>query len=131
MKEIDRLDVILIIKMWQMTSLNQGGDYDENFATFKHAWYLPERIISRQQYDDNTTVIYGKHWHLNGKAKLRARYLTPYNFILAAKFSPFTCHKFDRTSGDYFRGMLDGTVTNEQFNYYMMTFPKTSLIYNV
>lgn len=100
------------------------GYYHEEFAVFRPAWYLPERKITKQEYDDNSTVIYGKHRHLNGKAQLRARYLSPYNFILAAKFSPFNCNEFDRTSGDYFKGMLEGAVTNEQFNDYMMTFPK-------
>ena len=100
------------------------GYYYEEFASFKPAWYLPEKKITRQEYDDNTVVMYGRHWHLNGKAQLRARYLSPYNFILAAKFSPFNCNEFDRTSGDYFKGMLEGAVTNEQFNDYMMTFPK-------
>lgn len=36
----------------------------------------------------------------------------------------FNCREFDRTSGDYFKGMLDGTVTNERFNEYMIRFPK-------
>ena len=100
------------------------GYYHEEYAVFKPAWYLPEQKITRQEYDDNATIICGRHRHLNGKAQLRVRYLSPYNFILAAKFSPFNCREFDRTSEDYFKGMLDGTVTNEQFNEYMMKFPK-------
>lgn len=105
-------------------SVNIIGYYQEEFAVFKPSWYLPEKKITRQEYDDNATVIYGRHLHLNGKAQLRARYLSPYNFILAAKFSPYNCQKFDRTSEDYFKGMLDGTITNEQFNNFMMQFEK-------
>lgn len=49
---------------------------------------------------------------------------TPYNFIIAAKNSPYNCSKFDATSEEYFNGMLDGIVSNEKFNDYMMRFPK-------
>ena len=69
-------------------------------------------------------MINGAHVQLHGRAKLRLRYLTPYNFILAAKFSPFNCNEFDRTSEEYFKGMLDGTVDNETFNEYMEKFQK-------
>ena len=50
--------------------------------------------------------------------------ITPYNFIIAAKNSPYNCSKFDATSEEYFNGMLDGIVSNEKFNDYMMRFPK-------
>lgn len=100
------------------------GFYDEEFAVFKSKWYLPERKITRQEYDDGSVMVKGKSEYLNGRAKLRLRYLTPYNFILAAKFSPFNCNEFDRTSEEYFKGMLNGAMTNEQFDEYMMKFPK-------
>lgn len=100
------------------------GYYDEEFAVFKPKWYLPERNISRQEYDDGSAMINGAHVQLHGRAKLRLRYLTPYNFILAAKFSPFNCNDFDRTSEEYFKGMLDGTIDKETFNEYMEKFPK-------
>ncbi|MED9799907.1 MAG: nucleotide-binding protein [Prevotella sp.] len=104
--------------------VNTIGYCQEEFAVFKPSWYLPAKKITRQEYDDNATVIYGRHQHLNGKAQLRARYLAPYNFILAAKGSPYNCPEFDRSSKDYFKGMLDGTVTNEQFSNYMMQFKR-------
>ena len=104
--------------------VNNSGYYDEEFAVFKPSWYLPERKITRQEYDDGSIMLNGKHIYLHGRAKLRLRYLTPYNFIIAAKFSPFNCHEFDRTSEVYFKGMLNGTVTNEQFDEYMGKFPK-------
>lgn len=104
--------------------VNTIGCCQEEFAVFKLSWYLPAKKITRQEYDDNATVIYGRHQHLNGKAQLRARYLAPYNFILAAKGSPYNCPEFDRSSKDYFKGMLDRTVTNEQFGKYMMQFKK-------
>ncbi len=104
--------------------LDSQGYYNEEFAVFKPSWYLPERKITRQEYDDGSAMVNGKPMRLHGRAMLRLRYLTPYNFILAAKFSPFNCHEFDRTSGEYFKGMLNGTISVKQFEEYMLAFPK-------
>lgn len=104
--------------------ISSMGYYDEEFAVYKPSWYLPERKITRQEYDDGAAMIKGSHVQLHGRAHLRLRYLTPYNFILAAKFSPFNCYDFDRTSEQYFKGMLDGTIDNDEFNEYMKKFPK-------
>ena len=57
----------------------------------------------------------------------RCRHLTDYNFIIAAKGSAFNNNTFDRTSGDYFKGLLDGSVTIGQFHDYLMTFPKPNM----
>lgn len=100
------------------------GYYDEEYADFKPIWFLPTRHISRQDYDDGATTVLGKHIELRQRAELRARYLTPYNFIICAKFSAYNNHTFSRTSESFFRGMLDGSVTNEEFHEYMMKFPK-------
>lgn len=104
--------------------VDKRGYYDEEFAVFKPSWYLPERKITRQEYDDGSAMVNGKPMRLHGRAELRLRYLTSYNFILAAKFSPFNCPEFDRTSGEYFKGMLNGTISVKQFDEYMMAFPK-------
>lgn len=104
--------------------IDKRGYYDEEFAVFKPSWYLPERKITRQEYDDGSAMVNGKPMRLHGRAELRLRYLTSYNFILAAKFSPFNCHEFDRTSGEYLKGMLNGTISVKQFDEYMMVFPK-------
>lgn len=104
--------------------VDKRGYYDEEFAVFKPFWYLPERKITRQEYDDGSAMVNGKPMRLHGRAELRLRYLTSYNFILAAKFSPFNCREFDRTSGEYFKGMLNGTISVKQFDEYMMVFPK-------
>lgn len=104
--------------------VDKRGYYDEEFAVFKPSWYLPERKITRQEYDDGSAMVNGKPMRLHGRAELRLRYLTSYNFILAAKFSPFNCREFDRTSGEYFKGMLNGTISVKQFDEYMMAFPK-------
>ena len=104
--------------------VEKRGYYDEEFAVFKPSWYLPERKITRQEYDDGSAMVNGNPMRLHDRAELRLRYLTSYIFIIAAKFSPFNCHEFDRTSGEYFKGMLNGTISVRQFDEYMMVFPK-------
>ena len=42
--------------------------------------------MTRAEYDDGATVIDGKVVDLNGKAKLRIRYITPYNFYYMCTF---------------------------------------------
>ena len=56
----------------------------------------------------------------------RCRFLTDYNFIIAAKGSAFNNPIFDRTSGGYFKDLLDRKISIEDFHKYLMQFPKPS-----
>ena len=58
------------------------------------------------EYDDDAAVIDGKVVDLEHKAKLRNRYLTPYNFIICAHFNPINNSKYD----SYMRQLLDGIL---------------------
>ncbi len=60
----------------------------------KIGWTIP---IRREDYDDGATVIKGKVRDAMD-AKLRTRYLSNYNFIIAAKGSPFNSTRFGRNS---------------------------------
>lgn len=51
--------------------------------------------MSRREYDDDAAVIDGKVVDLEHKAKLRNRYLTPYNFIICAHFNSINNSKYD------------------------------------
>ncbi len=72
------------------------------------------KLITRTEYDDGSAVIDGKVVDAHG-AKLRIRYLTPYNFIIAAAGSPINNKKFDIVSSDYLNGILDGRYKVEEF----------------
>lgn len=101
----------------------QGRGYcDEEYAVIRKGGFLHK--ITRQEYDDGYAEVEGQIVPLNHKAELRCRYLTPFNFLVAAKFGAYNCSEFDRTSGEYFDGLLKGTVTLQQFHDYLMTFPK-------
>ena len=100
------------------------GYFNEEFALFKPCWYLPTFTISRQEYDDGVAKILGRHIAIKRRANLRIRYLSPYNFIIAAKFSPFNCIDFDRTSKEMFDLLLNNKISIDEFNQYMLKFPK-------
>ena len=95
----------------------------EEYAVFKPCCFFSKRI-TKQEEDDGYTRILGKTVKLKKRYECRIRSLTPYNYIIAAKQSAFNNNEFDSTSGIILDGMLDGSVTKEQMNEYMMKFPK-------
>lgn len=98
----------------------------EEYAVFKPCYFFKKKI-TKQEEDDGYTTFLGMTIDLNKRYECRIRSLTPYNYIIAAKQSAFNNSEFDRTSGSILDGMLDGTVTKEQMNEYMMKFPKPDL----
>lgn len=74
----------------------------EEFAIFNGIF------IKREEYDDNAAVIDGKPVNLHGKAELRIRYLTPYNFIIAPHNSPINNPAYDKRRNDCLNEMIKG-----------------------
>lgn len=103
---------------------NLGGIVDEEYAIYKPCAFIRKKI-TKQEEDDGSTKICGRLIKMKREhVETRCRFLTDYNFIIAAKGSAFNNVLFDRTSGDYFKGLLDGTISIEAFHDYMMQFPK-------
>lgn len=102
------------------------GYASEEYAQFKPCRLFTKKI-TKQEEDDGYTKILDRIVDLKKRYECRIRALTPYNYIIAAKQSAFNNTEFDRTSDAMFEGMLNGTITKEQFNDYMMKFPKPSL----
>jgi hypothetical protein len=65
------------------------------------------RAVTRAEYDDGAAVIDGKPYRIPG-VQLRVRYLTPYNFVLAAHESPANNSKFDMRFSQLMNGILQG-----------------------
>lgn len=102
------------------------GVVNEEYAIYKPCAFFSKKV-TRQEEDDGSTKVFGKIVRMKQEhVETRCRYLTDYNFIIAAKGSAFNCDMFCSTSEDYFKGLLEGRVTIEEFNNYMMTFPKPS-----
>lgn len=100
---------------------------DEEYAIYKPC-ALYRKMVTKQEEDDGATKVFGRLVHMKrNQIETRTRFLTDYNFIIAAKGSAFNNNLFDRTSDYYFNGLLDGTVKIEEFHEYMMKFPKPDL----
>lgn len=65
------------------------------------------RSIRREFHDDGAAEIDGELVAVEG-SEARIRYLTPYNFLLAAKFSPLNSERFRSESGPMLEAMLRG-----------------------
>ncbi len=63
--------------------------YDEEYAV------VGDKKVTRAEYDDGAAIIDGKSVDISGKAKLRVRYLTPYNFLICAQFNPINNSSYD------------------------------------
>lgn len=84
---------------------------------------LGKKPINRNEYDDGATVIKGKVVDATG-AELRVRYLSDYNFIIAAKQSPYNSKRFDRETRDMFNNLLKGVMTPNEFFEYLDSYEK-------
>ena len=103
---------------------DSGDLVDEEYAIYKPCAFFHKKV-TKQEEDDGSTKIVGKPIKMKREhVETRRRFLTDYNFIIAAKGSAFNNALFERTSGDYFRGLLDGSISIEAFHDYMMQFPK-------
>jgi hypothetical protein len=97
--------------------VKENRGYQEEFGVFKN------KFITRQEFDDASALINGKPVQTFG-AELRSRSLTKYNFILAAKFSPYNCRDFTRNSGEYFGKLIRKEIEFNEFVEWMKELPK-------
>lgn len=84
------------------------GEYHEEYAVYEgHA-------ITRAEFDDGAAEIDGKIVDITGKAEVRVRYLTPYNFIICAKWNPLNENKYDGIVESILNGILRGVRTIDE-----------------
>jgi len=83
-------------------------------------WKTP---IRREDYDDGATIIRGKVRDAKN-AELRVRYITKYNFIIAAKGSPYNSNKFEKKSKEYLNDILSGKIEPNDFFQFLKEFQK-------
>lgn len=100
------------------SDVDYWGYSREEYAVFEG------RPISRAEFDDGATVIDGKPVDLQGKADLRVRYLTPYNFIIAAHSSPINNNSYDKRRNEVLNEVLTGKLALEQLADELNKLPK-------
>ena len=99
--------------------VKEFGYFQEEYGLFRN------RIITRREYDEGSTLIHGKPIITSG-AKLRSRVLTKYNFIIAAKYSPYNSNAFDRYSEEYFNKLLTKEIEFNEFLVWMLSLNRNS-----
>jgi hypothetical protein len=82
------------------------------------------RYITRAEYDDGAAEIDGKPVDVRGEVRLRKRYLTSFNFLIAAQFSPLNNVKADREITALLNGILRGERTLEDLKSFVCELPK-------
>jgi TIR domain len=80
--------------------------------------------VSREEYDDGAAMISGKIVDIRGRVKLRVRYVTPYNFLIAPRDSPINNHDFDYILSDRLDEILRGASTMEQLSEEIARLPR-------
>jgi len=99
--------------------LNEYGEYQEGFGIYKN------KLIKSQDYSDGSTIIRGKPVKLKD-AEFRTRTLIKYNFIIAAKFSPYNCDEFYNNSKEYFGRILKKEIEFEELASWLNKFPRNT-----
>lgn len=98
------------------------GYCEEEYAVLKQGEL--EVNISRLEYDNGYADINGKIIPIHGKAHLRCRFLSPFNFVVCAKFSSINSNRFDLESHEIMDGILKGTSTIDDLHKLIVSLPK-------
>ncbi len=98
------------------------GYCDEEYAVVSEG--LLSKNVTRQEYDDGYTEFNGEIIPITGKAELRCRFLTPYNFVVAAKFSSINCREFDMATHDLFNEILNDSTKFDELHNIIIKLPK-------
>jgi hypothetical protein len=90
----------------------------EEYAIYKNH-YIP-----REHYDDGATLIKGRTVELTNPI-LRRRYLSKYNFIIAAQYSPINNNEANKYVNDSLNGILVNTHNFNDLYNYIIQLPKS------
>jgi hypothetical protein len=108
--------------LYDTSSMQQEVDF-HGYASEECGLYRG-RYVKREEYDDDAAVIDGELVDFDGEASFRVRYLTPFNFIIAAHNSPVNSIEFDRSGSKLLTAMLQGHATIEDLIATIEALPK-------
>ena len=95
------------------------------YCTEEYGLYKGETKVTRAEYDDNAAIINGELVEMGGDVELRVRYVTPYNFVIAANGSPINNNRFDRKLRDLLNAMLINGESIDMLSKEVLKLPKT------
>jgi hypothetical protein len=102
------------------SQVEHWGYAREEFGLFRG------RPVSRAEYDDGSAVIDGKVVDMGHEAKLRVRYVTPYNLLIAPHDSPINSNRFDRQRDELLNAILRGEASLDTLVGAVLQLPKRS-----
>lgn len=94
------------------------------YCSEEYGLYKGQYKVNRAEYDDNAAVIDGELVDLGADVELRVRYITPYNFLIAANQSPINNNQFDRRLKELLNSILGGTENLEGLTKEILRLPK-------
>lgn len=98
------------------------GHCDEEYGVVKSGNL--EVNISGEEFDDGFADINGEIVEIQDKAEMRCHWLSPFNFVVCAKFSSINCDRFDLESRPIFEGLLNGSCDFEELHKLITSLPK-------
>lgn len=101
-------------------------DVTEEYCIFRFG-LVCSKNITREEYDDGATCIMGRSVSISDKSELRVRHLAKYNFVIAAKGSVYNNQTFDLKSNSMLWQMIERTISNKEFNNFMLSFCKAHM----
>lgn len=99
----------------------QVRDYGYGFEEYG-VWL--GRNITREEYDDSATFVFGRPVSTGGKERRRTRYLTSYNMLLCPQISPINNPKYDQKMGEALNGILRGDLEIQDLYELIKKLPK-------
>lgn len=94
------------------------------YCSEEYGLYKGQYKVNRAEYHDNAAVIDGELVELGADVELRVRYITPYNFLIAANQSPINNNQFDRRLKELLNSILSGTENLEGLTNEILRLPK-------
>lgn len=94
------------------------------YCSEEYGLYKGDAFVTRAEYDDNAAVINGELVELGDNVELRVRYITPFNFVIAANGSPINNNSFDRKLIDLLNAMLIDGESIEMLSQEVLKLPK-------
>ncbi|MGF6571121.1 putative nucleotidyltransferase [Paraburkholderia sp. GAS333] len=85
-----------------------------SYVTEEYGIVDGKHLVKLAELDDGAAKIDGKIQSISGRAEHRARYVTPFNFVISAKDSPITNSDFDRELKKHLDAILVGEGTLEE-----------------
>jgi len=102
----------------------QRGESFSAYAYEEYALVDGVHLVNRGEYDDGAAIIDGELQDIRGRTELRTRYVTPYNFVIAAHGSPFNDPRFDEPLEKILDAMLKGEDKIEELMNAVRRLPK-------